>query len=156
MNDSQNSDANVDLAWHFHRWNGGESEAASVFRQESARGRAAALYLWAHLDPTAVYQWCAAHPSPPPTHVLQMQGCLMHWGLGCERNDPVALTAFWLAGKQAPSLADELERERVFELIPSLRRYPREADLQIPPGLHHQINRRVWQIRALWRGETEE
>lgn len=155
MDQSPNSNANS-LSQLYRESSAGSTEALERLKTEAQAGRAAALYLWAHLSPESLFKWCANQPVPPHHHVVQVMACLMHWGSAGERNDPGALTYLWLAGDKHPSLADELSRERLFELIPELRPFPKESDLQIRPGLHHHINRRVWQIRAAWRGEPEE
>jgi hypothetical protein len=135
---------------------GGDQDALDSLRAEAKSFRAAALYLWAHLEPAEASQWCSTQAVPPHPFALLLGGCLLHWGTTGARNDVGALTHFWLAGKDSPRFAAELERESLFELLPCLRPMPQESDLTIPFGMRHQISRTVWMIRAEWRGEREE
>ena len=135
---------------------GGDQDALASLRAEAKGFRAAALYLWAHLEPAEAWQWCSTQAVPPHPFALMMGGCLLHWGTAGARNDVGALTHFWLAGKDSPSFAAELARESLFELLPFLRPMPQESDLTIPVDMRHRISKTVWMIRAEWRGEREE
>ena len=154
--DTVPDDAGNLLPAQFAAATAGDASALAFIRTEAEGGRACALYLWAHLAPAEAWHWCSTRPVPPHPHALEMAGCLLHWGTVGPRNDVGALTQFWLAGKHTPSLASELERERLLELVPGLRAFPREADLSIPIGMNQKISRTVWMIRDHWRGEDEQ